>query len=122
MPYSKRMRTSVEIQERARELRQRMTPAEQRLWQVLRRKGLAGRKFRRQHPLGPFIADFYCAPARLVVEIDGPIHQDRKEQDQARAAYLQELGYRVLRFSNDEVQEDLEAVVQTIAEACRTIE
>ena len=122
MPRPNRMRTSVEIQERARELRQRMTPTEQRLWQALRRHGLAGLKFRRQHPLGPFIADFYCAPARLVVEIDGPIHADRQEQDQARAAYLEALDYRILRFSNEEVQEQLEQVVRTIAEACQVAE
>jgi very-short-patch-repair endonuclease len=95
-----------------------MTPAEKALWQALRRKELGGRKFRRQHPLGPFIVDFYCVQSRLAIELDGPVHDAQIEPDEARTAYLTELGYRVLRFRNEDVLERLETVLQAIGDAC----
>ena len=106
------------IQERARRLRRRLTPAEQVLWERLRNRRLSGLKFRRQHPLGPYIVDFYCAEHRLVVEVDGPIHLRQREADAMRDEYLARYGYRVLRVRNDEVENDLEAVLERILQAC----
>jgi leucyl-tRNA synthetase len=102
--------------ERARELRQRMTRAEALLWQALRRKPW-GIRFRRQHPIGSFILDFYCAQARLGIEIDGGYHEEnaQAENDASRSAViLQRRGIDVVRFSNDEVLEDLPAVWEAI--------
>jgi very-short-patch-repair endonuclease len=109
---------SVEIRQRARQLRKELTPAEQLLWTQLRNRRLAGLKFRRQHPIGRFIVDFYCPAHKLVVEIDGPVHEFQEDQDLARADYLQQRGYRVVRFRNEHVLEDLPRVLQSIQEAC----
>ena len=80
-----------------------MTGPERTLWALLRRKQL-GLHFRRQHPIGPFVLDFYCATAKLCVEIDGPVHADRVEYDARRTAWLAKEGVRVLRFSTDSVE------------------
>lgn len=95
-----------------------MTPAETLLWGRLRRKQLNGLKFRRQHPLGPFIADFYCAACRLVVEVDGDVHASQQERDEVRTEQFEAHGYRVIRFDNDDVLNDIEGVLAAIAEAC----
>jgi very-short-patch-repair endonuclease len=113
----KRIRALSPIQQRARELRQEMTPAEKLLWQRLRNRQLAGLKFRRQHPLDRFIVDFYCAAARLIVEIDGPIHDFQPERDSARTAELEQKGYRLIRFQNEQVLNDLETVLTAIQAA-----
>jgi very-short-patch-repair endonuclease len=102
---------------RAKELRRQMTPAEQRLWDVLRTNQMAGLHFRRQHPISGFIADFYCGAAKLVVEVDGAVHDERPEYDAERDQVLTALGLRVLRFSNDEVLSNMEAVVERIRSA-----
>lgn len=91
-----------------------MTPAEERLWQELRGGRLAGLKFRRQQVIGGYIADFYCDRAALVVEIDGPVHDDQLEFDQAREEAINLHGPRVLRFSNDQVLNQLSDVLATI--------
>jgi len=96
MKNRQRIRTSAGIQQHARELRHEMTRAEQLLWERLRDHQLGGLKFRRQHPLGPFIADFYCAEKRLVLEIDGDIHDLQREQDEQRTRQYEEFGYRVI--------------------------
>jgi very-short-patch-repair endonuclease len=96
-----------------------MTDAERRLWSRLRRRQLHGRRFRRQHPIGPFIADFACPEEKLVIELDGGQHADRKEQDAARTRWLAARGYRVLRFWNNDVLTQTDAVVQVIAAATR---
>ena len=114
----KRIRTLAQIQERARELRREMTPAEKLLWSRLRNKQLNGLKFRRQHPLGPFIADFYCAARRLVVEVDGDIHDSQTERDAARTEQFEQYGYRVIRFRNEQVLNDIESVLAAIEAAC----
>ncbi len=111
--------TSPLIQQRARELRRRATEAERVLWERLRNRRLGGLKFRRQHPLGPYIVDFYCAEHRLVIEVDGPIHERQKERDALRTEYLEAYGYRVLRFTNEDVLTDIEAVLERILAACR---
>ena len=95
-----------------------MTPAEELLWQHLRGDQLDGWHFRRQHPVGRFIVDFFCAKAGLVIEVDGPIHQQQKAYDLERTQLLEiERGYRVIRFSNDEVLNDIESVLQRIRKA-----
>jgi hypothetical protein len=81
------------------------------LWQRLRNQQLSGLKFRRQHPLGPFIADFYCAACRLVMEIDGDIHDLQPERDAARTEQFEQYGYRVIRFRNKQVLNDVEDVL-----------
>jgi very-short-patch-repair endonuclease len=100
----------------AKELRHRLTAAEQVLWSALRGRGIGGLRFRRQHPVGPFVLDFFCPAAKLVIEVDGPIHEQQREQDQARTEHLEAYGYRVLRFTNQEVMTNLEAVVAQIAD------
>lgn len=112
------MRTKSDVRvERARQLRRNMTDAERRLWSRLRRRKLHGRRFRRQHPIGPFIADFACPEEKLVIELDGGQHAERKEQDAARTRWLAARGYRVLRFWNNDVLTQTDAVVQVIAAA-----
>ncbi len=113
-----RMRTTAVIQERAKELRHQQTPAEARLWRHLRSKQLYGLKFRRQHPIGRFIVDFYCAVHKLVVELDGDSHVDQQTYDQARTQWLEDRGRRVIRFTNSQVYHQLSAVLEAIAEAC----
>lgn len=103
--------------QRARELRKETTPAEARLWAYLRRNQLNGISFRRQHAIGPYIPDFCAVKARLVIELDGSQHLDQAEYDAQRTAYLEERGYRVLRFWNDDVMNDLNTVLREIIAA-----
>jgi very-short-patch-repair endonuclease len=100
----------------ARDLRARMTEAETRLWFHLRRRELGGRRFRRQHPIGPYIADFACLDAGLVVELDGSQHL-LSRTDARRDACLRRHGFRVLRFWNDEVLLRLDDVLEAILRA-----
>ncbi len=106
----------------AREMRKNPTPAEEKLWQRLRRKQMLGYKFRRQHALERFIVDFYCHDAGLVIEVDGPIHQYTPEEDAIRQEFLESLGLRVLRFTNEQVERDIEGVLAAIAQALREAE
>jgi very-short-patch-repair endonuclease len=105
---------------RARELRQPQTPAEQAVWGRVRRRQL-GVYFRRQHPIWRFILDFYCASARLVVEIDGDVHAeaDQMKYDAARTEWLVSRGLRVIRFTNREVETQLDTLVHMIAAECQ---
>ena len=89
--------------DRARELRRDTTDAETALWRRLRDRGLDGEKFVRQEPIGPYIADFVCRRKKLIIEIDGGQHSDQAERDEARTKHLEALGYRVIRFWNNEV-------------------
>ena len=115
-----RWRSSAAPQQRARQLRAALTPAESRLWQRLRGDQLSGFGFRHQHPMGPFIVDFYCASARLIVELDGDVHAERSEYDAERTQWLeQHRRCHVLRFTNREVLEDLDAVLNAIAAVLR---
>lgn len=97
----------------ARDLRSTMTPPETALWQALRRSGL---RFRRQYAAGPYVLDFYCAPARLAVEVDGEIHGrgDRPARDAARDAWLKEQGVRVLRYGARDVLSNTQGVAQQV--------
>jgi 5-methyltetrahydrofolate--homocysteine methyltransferase len=100
----------------ARELRSKMTLAEEMLWKLLRRKQLQGFRFRRQHPISYYIADFLCFRANLIIEVDGEIHllEEHKIHDEVRTAYLESLGFRVIRFTNREVLRTPEMVIQKI--------
>jgi very-short-patch-repair endonuclease len=97
-------------------MRRAPTPAERKLWQALRKKQADGMKFRRQMPLGPFIADFYCPAARLVVEVDGISHID-SHSDERRDAWMKSQGIHVFRTSNHEVLSNLEGVVLAIQQS-----
>ena len=90
---------------RARALRRAATPAETALWALLRGRRVGGAKFRRQQPLGPFVVDFFCAEARLIVEADGGYHEAVADRDAARDHWLGDFGFTVLRLTNDEILE-----------------
>ena len=99
----------------ARELRQKQTPAEKVMWSMLRNRNFMGLKFRRQHQIGEYIADFYCHEEKLVVELDGKIHEQKIAKDQKRNAYMQSIGLIVLRFTNEQFLSDPEVVLNDIA-------
>ena len=109
---------SARLLDHARSMRREPTRAEARLWNALRGHRLGGWKWRRQAPLGPFIADFLCNRARLIVELDGPTHADSQTYDGDRTVHLQRFGFRVLRFSNEAVLADLSGVCARILSAC----
>jgi very-short-patch-repair endonuclease len=98
-------------------LRHEPTPAEVKLWRYLRTDRLDGFSFRRQHAIGPFITDFCCIKAKLVIELDGGQHLEQEEYDQQRTAFLESQGYRVLRFWNNDVMNNIEAVIISIQQA-----
>ena len=102
-------------QKRAKALRQFSTKAEAILWKSLRDHRMNGIKFRRQQRIGPFIADFASLDARLVIEADGPQHDERIAEDAARTAFLEAEGYRALRFRNAEILTQLENVLRVIS-------
>ena len=96
---------SPEIFRRASELRKRMTNAEKVLWSAIRRKQICGKKFRRQHPIDKFIVDFYCHECKLIIEVDGGIHNnpEQREHDIGRTFDLEQLGLTLIRFTNNQV-------------------
>ncbi|MCK8601984.1 endonuclease domain-containing protein [Desulfoferrobacter suflitae] len=102
------------MKEKARALRKNQTDAEKLLWRHLRNRQLAGRKFRRQHPIGPFVADFVCLECGLIVELDGGQHSVQVEKDEARTKYLESNGFKVVRFWNNQVLGEIEAVLTVI--------
>jgi len=104
---------------RRRNLRKQQTRAEKKLWAAWRNRQVDGRKFRRQHSIGPFIVDFYCHQERLIVEVDGAVHDDpyRATYDSERQQVLEAEGYRVLRFANAMVRDHCDEVVARIGEA-----
>jgi very-short-patch-repair endonuclease len=102
----------------ARKMRHESAPAEQKLWHCLRNRRLNGFKFRRQHPVDRYVADFYCAETRLIVESDGESHVGREADDAIRTATLNELGYAVIRYSNVDVFENIEGVLLAILKEC----
>ena len=98
----------------ARKLRRNQTEAETRLWFQLRRRQLDGHYFRRQMPVGPYVADFACRRARLVIEVDGGQHAERRTKDRKRTEFLRAEGYDVVRFWNNDVLENMEGVIDVI--------
>ena len=111
--------TLPKLQNNRKQLRENLTPAEAALWSLLNKKQLHGRKFRRQHSIENFIADFYCAEEKLIIELDGEVHNDplQATYDAARDERLRELGYKVLRFENKMVFQHSEAVIEAIVTA-----
>jgi very-short-patch-repair endonuclease len=105
------------LQQRARALRSQSTDAERHLWRQLRRRQLRGYRFRRQVPIAGFIADFACLEAKLIVELDGGQHLGRKSYDDERTRALATWGFRVLRFWDNEVFMNTQAVLETILRA-----
>ena len=102
----------------ARRLRRDMTVPERLLWGKLRDRRLCGLKFRRQHPFGPYVLDFFCLSANLALELDGETHAGRAEHDEQRTNYLASQGVRVLRIHNDDLVGDLDNVLEAILLAC----
>ena len=101
---------------KAQELRNNATDAERRLWRHLSNRRLGGFKFSRQMPVGPFICDLMCRQAMLVVELDGSQHGERARQDEERTRFIESEGFRVIRFWNNEVMENLDGVLARILE------
>jgi very-short-patch-repair endonuclease len=103
---------------RARDLRRQGTAAERLLWAQLRNRRSGGLKFRRQYPVGPYIADFICLDSRVVIEVDGEPHDLTYARDARRDAWFAAEGFRMLRIPNDEVKTNLAGVVETIIQFC----
>ena len=101
---------------RSRELRQRMTLSEKILWQFLRSSSFAGLRFRRQHPIGRYIVDFCCLRKKLIIELDGRYHNATTQEDKDRDIFLKNRGFRILRFTNDQVFDQIDGLLQTIAD------
>jgi very-short-patch-repair endonuclease len=123
MVYSKIINNSkqshdanLSTKSKARDLRKSMTNAENILWDNIRRRKIKGMYFRRQHPYGMYIMDFYCDKANLAIEIDGDIHQYKKTYDKERTKYLESTGITVLRFSNEDVEKRLDKVLDKICD------
>jgi len=113
-----RWRASQNIQQRAKELRKQMTPAEIKLWNALRGEQLDGAYFRRQHAVGTYILDFYCAKAKLAIEVDGGTHLEQEVYDAERTEWLKtEKDIRVIRFTNQDILRDLDEVIESIRAA-----
>jgi len=101
----------------ARSLRKSETDAERKIWQLLRSRSLNGEKFRRQHPIGPYIVDFININGKLIIELDGSQHQQTLDYDAGRTAFLEQAGYRVMRFWDNDVLKQTESVMQAIFDA-----
>ncbi len=102
------------MKDKARALRKNQTDAELAIWQLLRAKRVKGLKFRRQHPIPPYIVDFICAERKLIIEADGGQHTDAVKYDQKRTAFLESKGYTVIRFWNNEILTNIEDVYENI--------
>jgi very-short-patch-repair endonuclease len=109
------------IFEKAKVLRKNMTEAEEILWEQLRGKKLLGLRFRPQHPIDIFIADFYCHPVKLVIEVDGGIHKsmEQREYDLGREGELENWGIEVIRFTNAEIENNITQVIKEIEKICK---
>jgi len=109
---------SKETIEYAKALRKRMTPSEAILWDNLRNRKLFNTKFRRQHPIERFIVDFYCPAKKIVIELDGGIHDDpdQKEYDIGRSAEIEKYDIKIIRFKNEEIIDDLDKTLKKIIE------
>ncbi|MGE5464863.1 MAG: endonuclease domain-containing protein [Syntrophothermus sp.] len=110
-------RTTPRVFGHAKQLHRNMTPAETKLWARLRAHRLEGVHFRNQHAIGKYIVDF-CAPRKkLIIELDGSQHLEQREYDDERTKYFESMGYRVLRFWNNEVMNDIEGVIRAIMQS-----
>jgi very-short-patch-repair endonuclease len=116
------MPPSRQSKSHARELRRTLTIPERMVWAKLRDRQLNGLKFRRQQPIGNYIVDFYCAERRLIVEIDGHSHAEQIEHDATRTRWLEQEGFRVMRFLNWDVTQNLSSVIEAIVQAAASSE
>ncbi len=117
--FSKHKDIPKYVTELSRENRKNQTPQEELLWKRLSGKKVGELKFRRQFPIGRYIVDFYNHLNKLVIEIDGKIHEQRKEYDKNRENYLKACGYKIIRFTNDEVESNIEYVIKTIIDSTK---
>jgi very-short-patch-repair endonuclease len=102
-------------------LRQTMTPQEQWLWRLLRNRHFSDYKFRRQHPVGPFIVDFACLRPKVIIELDGGQHSERTRYDESRTLWLERRGWRVLRFWNNEFMQNTDDVLTLILDTLAAV-
>jgi very-short-patch-repair endonuclease len=98
----------------ARQFRKEPTTSEEILWQAIRGRKLDGRRFRRQQPIGVFVVDFYCSAEKLIVEVDGPIHELQREHDQQRQELLESLGLKMVRVTSKQVETDIDSALALI--------
>ena len=112
-------RSNPKTRTRAIELRKELTPAERKLWSYLRGDKL-GVNFRRQHAIGNFIPDFVCIEKKLIIELDGSQHLEQEEYDEERTKYFESLGYKVIRFWNNDVTKNMDGVIRSIIFALDT--
>ncbi|MFD3001286.1 endonuclease domain-containing protein [Pontibacter toksunensis] len=117
-----RLHSIPNLKEQRAVLRNNMTPAEEELWRLLRKHRLSGHKFRRQHSIGSYIVDFYCASEKLVIEVDGSVHDTAEAiaNDKVRDETLQHLGYKIIRIRNSKVFDCPELVLQRIVETVQS--
>lgn len=114
-------RTTPKGYENARKLRKELTPAERKLWAYLRGDKLEGINFRRQHAIGNYITDFCAIKEKLIIELDGSQHLEQAEYDKERTQYLESLGYKVIRFWNNQIMNDMNGVILAITFALEEI-
>jgi very-short-patch-repair endonuclease len=112
-------RVTNQTRQRAIQLRRNATTPEQLLWSILCRRQLGGLKFRRQHPIEPYIVDYYCAAINFLIELDGDSHDGRQSYDKQREEHLRKLGLKIFRVSNDDVIHNLEGVAEAILREAR---
>jgi very-short-patch-repair endonuclease len=108
---------------RAKELRKKQTSSEIKIWKILGAKKMCGLSFRRQHPINRYIADFYCHSIKLVIEIDGNVHDlsEKKESDTNRTAELHRFGIVIIRFRNDQINDSLEEIKKSLENTCNEL-
>ena len=104
----------------AKILRDNMTTCEKLLWERVKQKQICGLRFRRQHPIDFFIADFYCHEAKLVIELDGEIHNQQREYDDGRSAEMEKYSIKVIMFNNSEIENNIEEVIKKIENEINT--
>jgi len=114
------LEASSGIKEKAKALRKNPTPSEERLWKYLRNGQINNLNFRRQHPYGIYIIDFFCFKAKLAIEIDGQIHNYRKLYDRERTVFIEDSGVTVLRFKNEDIEKRIDWVITTISKYTET--
>jgi very-short-patch-repair endonuclease len=113
-------RVTNQTRRRAIDLRRKATQPEQILWSILSRRKLGGLKFRRQHPIEPYIVDYYCASAKRIVELDGESHEGRQSYDKDRETHLRNLGLKIVRVLNDDVLNNLDGVAEYLLREATT--
>ena len=117
--FRERTRPSAQAMQLAKRLRAEMSPAEVRLWALLKNRKLANLRFRNQAPIGNYVADFYCPEARLVVEVDGQEHTQRRDHDERRDIWMTDCGIHVIRITPAQLAKEIDAVCRTISHHAR---